>query len=618
MTTLINQSIIDFWTYIDPSGGDVIECRFVRHNDKSDILVGYYNEVDALARDVSAYDGEYHVLAGIQPRPMGFLARSPNKVTKGALAAYGDDIQAVYTIVIDIDTVRGKNMPSTDAELAEALRVADAICEDLVSQGFERPVRVCSGNGYHLYMALFLHLIEHRGIKTKLKDFEATIKAKFSTPKVKIDKISDLPRMIRIPGSMNNKGDSTPDRPHRQCQPLDPMERREDDNLMAYILSLDVSEEPEPQATPGVDAGPQGGPALYTPGEGLSDEVRDLLNSDNKLNKLFNGQGKTAIGPNGRQDKTTSGYDHSFLLELIKHGISDPQVLGDAIWHRPLSNAQDKRTEYVPRTVTAALKSSARKPLFDKQDDLGFNVDEVIKYDCVPPIYELRIDNRILKFNAKDLLSKKRFKTSFFAVIGRVPKLPSGRGSDDVWDDLVNSWVANATVVEMPDEANEDAYLRMELVRILSTLPEGEEPDDLDEGRYIKFENQKVFQLSAVVAQIEERVGKIGTSGLAVHLKKLGCKPSRPRIDGEQKRIWTVPDDLTADWVTDAPSSNKGVDAEPKAARDVHEAGLKPPVYYEPSDSGWDLVDGVNKPLAVPPVSSAVPPPLPPDCELNG
>lgn len=214
-----------FWRVCKPGADHVIEVLCKPANQGGKIHIGYYDDEDAFVRDIFEYNGLYHILGGIQPRPSHMLDRSPNTLSTGVLGAKAPDIDVIKTIVIDIDTVRDKGIPSTDEELAEALTVADAVRDDMVSRGFMRPMLVNSGNGCHLYLAvppIKLTPENRRRVSAQINAFEADLRARFSTPKVKIDTISDLPRMIRVPGTMNVKGTSTKDRPHRRCQPVDP------------------------------------------------------------------------------------------------------------------------------------------------------------------------------------------------------------------------------------------------------------------------------------------------------------------------------------------------------------------------------------------------------------
>ena len=89
MTTLIEKPVIDFCNNIDPSSADVIEFRFIKPNNRDDVLVGYYNNGKALVRDISVCDGRCHISTSVQPQ---FLNLSPNRATKdtrGGCAALG-------------------------------------------------------------------------------------------------------------------------------------------------------------------------------------------------------------------------------------------------------------------------------------------------------------------------------------------------------------------------------------------------------------------------------------------------------------------------------------------------------------------------------------------------
>lgn len=78
---------------------------------------------------------------------------------------------------------------------------------------FQKPVKACSGNGYHLLYKLDLPNIKE--INDMIKDFLNTLDGLFSTEKAKIDKATYNPaRITKLYGTIACKGESTETRPH--------------------------------------------------------------------------------------------------------------------------------------------------------------------------------------------------------------------------------------------------------------------------------------------------------------------------------------------------------------------------------------------------------------------
>jgi len=85
----------------------------------------------------------------------------------------------VTTIVLDIDPIRSKDTASTEEELAKAIAQATELADWLVSKNMGRPVRVMSGNGCHLWLAippLAVSEANRAEITERLKAFEARLR----------------------------------------------------------------------------------------------------------------------------------------------------------------------------------------------------------------------------------------------------------------------------------------------------------------------------------------------------------------------------------------------------------------------------------------------------------
>ena len=138
-----------------------------------------------------------------------------NCITSGAIGRNAKSITDIKFIYVDIDPARPANSCSTNAEKRSAKISAVEIKKHFAGEGFPDPWFFDSGNGYHLLYPCNLETAD-AGLVKRLLNF---LGDKFDTNEVKVDrKVSDLPRVCRLPSTWNRKGDNTTERPHRKSQ----------------------------------------------------------------------------------------------------------------------------------------------------------------------------------------------------------------------------------------------------------------------------------------------------------------------------------------------------------------------------------------------------------------
>lgn len=123
-------------------------------------------------------------------------------------------------LMIDCDRAStvGKDQPATDAELKRAEIFADSVSTFIVTQGWPKPHKVMSGNGYHLYVPLD-NLTNSDQSDLLIKEVLETLAARFNNNELKIDTVVfDAARITKVIGTKAIKGNATADRPHREVQ----------------------------------------------------------------------------------------------------------------------------------------------------------------------------------------------------------------------------------------------------------------------------------------------------------------------------------------------------------------------------------------------------------------
>jgi len=228
----------------------VSEVRVIRPG-KGIVGIGFFDDEEAFVAECVRTNAAGNVYVGIQPRPRRLLEQAPNAVRPLKSGAGRKDIEVVTATVIDLDPVRPKDTASTDEELAAAVQAADAACRWAEDAGLARPARMMSGNGAQLWFAippLVLDGDNHEAVQANLKAFEAELRARIESDQIKVDSIHDLPRIIKVVGTVSRKGEPTDERPHRLSEALDGFERTEDPALRARLLQPPAAR-PEPAAT---------------------------------------------------------------------------------------------------------------------------------------------------------------------------------------------------------------------------------------------------------------------------------------------------------------------------------------------------------------------------------
>jgi len=259
---------------------------------------------------------------------------------------------AVRAICLDIDPVRtngDKKAAATDAEVAAAEKVAREIAASFEARDHPPPVLAMSGNGWQLWIAIpeILLAPENRErVAANLHAFQRLVIDRLSTPAVRIDNIGDLPRIIKVIGTLSVKGTPTAERPHRLSYAAGPFERREDARLAENLLTL----EPPAAGPP-----PEAAVAPIEPAAAPDPEWAGLVESDPELRQLwYHGWPK--------DPKDRSMADFHFARRLLELDVPDDQIAALLV-RRPNTKAATHSwgpARYASYTIRNAKRKMAR------------------------------------------------------------------------------------------------------------------------------------------------------------------------------------------------------------------------------------------------------------------
>jgi len=216
---MINPQEIYKWWDVFKNGCDLTEIRIL---DGQRTYSGYFKDINTLIAAIKPYENLPHAqiyftlnhikdacYSRVQRDKMILVKREP---TTGDL-----DIDGRTHVLIDLDPIRPAGVGSSDQELHYAYLKAIDLYNYLLSQGFNEPIVGRSGNGYHITLPC---RIGAEPEKTEvIKNFIKVCSLMFSDEHVEVDeKVFNLSRICKLPGTCAMKGEYTSERPWRMAQ----------------------------------------------------------------------------------------------------------------------------------------------------------------------------------------------------------------------------------------------------------------------------------------------------------------------------------------------------------------------------------------------------------------
>ena len=205
--------------------GDVFEVRVLdavsADYRREHIESGYfdYEHISAVPEALKRLLSFRGVYVTVNPVNPDLLARAVNRLRPAGRNPTTADTDIVRRrwLLIDCDPRRASGVSSSNAEHDFALAKAREIRDGLSSLGWPDPIMTDSGNGAQLMYRIDLPADDGELVRRVIGEI-----AKASSEQVAIDtSVHNPARIWRLPGTMNCKGDSIPERPHRMARILD-------------------------------------------------------------------------------------------------------------------------------------------------------------------------------------------------------------------------------------------------------------------------------------------------------------------------------------------------------------------------------------------------------------
>lgn len=217
----IDEQAIRTWWDIFKAHNPLVEIRLLGGNKTAS---GYFSNPDTLIREITPYSQDKQVFWNIywtlNPIRSDCYERGQKdcimKFTKNTTK--DEEIIGRDWVLIDIDCNRIAGVNATKQEATYAYAKAEQVESFLLSQGFNRPIKVFSGSGIHLYLKCALACNDSND--KLIKDFLIALGMLFDDANCKIDSsVANRARISRLPGTWNRKGSkNSKDRPQRICR----------------------------------------------------------------------------------------------------------------------------------------------------------------------------------------------------------------------------------------------------------------------------------------------------------------------------------------------------------------------------------------------------------------
>lgn len=180
--------------------------------------VGFYRDRDAFYRDSAYLNGCGNLYVNLNRLNPDLYGRAADRFKPFSPTRY-TDAEVIWRprLCVDLDPVRLSGINSTGDELQAALDLGAKVCDYITSQWQVFVLPVHSGNGVQIVFR-----IDEPPESKLVEEFLKHLDSKFTSDRVKVDTgLSDLARIVRLPGTLNCKGDDIPERPRRMSQILE-------------------------------------------------------------------------------------------------------------------------------------------------------------------------------------------------------------------------------------------------------------------------------------------------------------------------------------------------------------------------------------------------------------
>lgn len=535
-----------------------LEALFGDKPDSLNVLIwtlpgresAWFTSISSAARyGTTEAEGEVYVGVGLSPQDFGRTARCK-----------AEDVAAIGGLWADVDvadeTRKKANLPRSEDE-------ALAILSDLP---LKPTALVHSGGGFQAWwMFKELWTFEKEGERERAaqlaRRFNETLRNVARRRGANVDSTHDLARVLRLPGTVNNKIAGTP-RPVRLVE-LDTARRFDPSEFDALLFA----EDPGPRAAVGASE-------VRNLAEQIGHRIRLSSAAEPPFQKFFalqENDDKARALWEGRVRKLSASELDLALANICVQAQWEDQEIANVLIAMRRKHGDDLklRNDYYGITIAKARGAFQEErdveqayeaveqtlrgetpdipPLEAVNRILGTEIGNIVLYDQDPPSYLISLKDekkRPKVFISRHIASYAAFEVRYFELANVWPELKRGDSWKSIRRLIADHISRPEHQVDMGPEALEggsvkewlDSYLRLN--RPADGLPKGAEVSDLpwmdDEHVYIRANHFRVHVERREFVRLESRSVPrlLRTAGLEPLVKKLGIT---------SRRYWCVP-----------------------------------------------------------------------------
>jgi len=420
---------------------------------------------------------DLYVGVGLSGKDYGSSRRCPSNEVAGIVGLWAD-------LDLKSDAHKKDALPPT---IEDALKI-------LPGQ-FPPTFVVRTGNGAHAWWLFREPLIfgtdaERQEVASLVCRWQTLLRLNAAAHGWSFDRLSDLARVLRIPGTQNCKDPQNP----KPVSIHSRSDRRYNPSEFAEFLEAHTvpDAEAEERATQDWKEKLNDKPLSINPNATVPDE---LLNRLTAANSRF--QKTWARHRDDLNDQSQSGYDLALANCGVEAGLSEQQVIDLMIHHRRMhGKPQRTRLDYFERTISKASKRGenpasaievpavelSQQPPHTKPDSptarailcdqisqvLGVRVLRIVKVTGKEPTYQMELDNAKVEFSSVAKLVEQR--TLRLAIASAADRLIP-RVKPKLWEQVAQAMLDALTIEDGGEETDFVGSARMYVDNYLSETP---------------------------------------------------------------------------------------------------------------------------------------------------
>jgi hypothetical protein len=469
----------------------------------------FQNVESAIQFAESMHQHDLYVGVGLSGQDYGASRRCPSNEVVGIVGLWAD-------LDLKSDAHPKAALPAT---IEDALKI--------LPEQFPPTFVVLTGNGAHAWWLFREPLIfasdeERRDAGNLALRWQSLLRLNAAAHGWSFDRLADLARVLRVPGTQNCKNPASP----KLVEIYSQTDRR-------YNLS-DLAEYLEDQEVPDDETQERAAQAwkaisdkllAVDPSATVSDEVLGrYMETDPRFRRIWLRQREDL------KDQSQSGYDLALANFGFENGLSEEQVVELIIHHRRIHSQRPRtRLEYFQRTIAKAFKrkegtslagpfqetgqpatprpdtATARALLCEQiSNAIGVRVLRIVKIGGQEPTYRVELEATKVGFASVDkLVGQQSFRMKIASAVEHlVPRIPG-----KVWDRVAQMMLNALTVEDGGDEADLVGGAKMYVERYLSETP------------FIDAEEEQPYQTRFKPAVYEGQIA-IRSHDLQQHINK--------------------------------------------------------------------------------------------------